>query len=177
MIDINSRIDFPQMCFDKGLDGIFVEVGVDNCDYSKEFLPGLRAGKFKKLILVDPWDPKLFWRPATRHEMNERYHKAVALGTNVKVLREKSVVASRQFVRASLDFVYIDGRHEYAWVHDDLAAWFPKIKKGGVISGHDYWMGDVKTAVDEFAAAHNLKVNTVLQHVNEFGDHSWWIDL
>jgi len=51
----------------------------------------------------------------------------------------------------SLDFVFIDAAHDYESVKKDINAWFPKIKKGGVISGHDYtWCDDVKKAVNEF---------------------------
>ena len=38
----------------------------------------------------------------------------------------------------SLDFVFIDGNHAYEWVVEDLALWTPKVKKGGIVYGHDY---------------------------------------
>lgn len=51
----------------------------------------------------------------------------------------------------SLDFVFIDAAHDYESVKKDINAWFPKIKKGGVIAGHDYtWCTDVQKAVNEF---------------------------
>ena len=51
----------------------------------------------------------------------------------------------------SLDFVFIDAAHDYESVKKDINAWFPKIKKGGVIAGHDYtWCADVQKAVNEF---------------------------
>jgi hypothetical protein len=37
-----------------------------------------------------------------------------------------------------LDFVYIDGDHKYEEVKRDIECWFPKVKKGGCIGGHDY---------------------------------------
>lgn len=53
----------------------------------------------------------------------------------------------------SLDFVFIDANHTYEFVKNDLAAWLPKVKKGGIIAGHDYnpvsWPGVIK-AVHEF---------------------------
>ena len=42
------------------------------------------------------------------------------------------------FQNESLDFIYIDARHDYKAVWDDLEAWFPKLRKGGLFSGHDY---------------------------------------
>lgn len=38
----------------------------------------------------------------------------------------------------SLDFAYIDGEHFYDFVMIDLIMWFRKIKKGGILAGHDY---------------------------------------
>lgn len=64
--------------------------------------------------------------------------------------RMLSVDASKLYEDNSLDFVFIDASHKYADVLDDIKHWYPKIKNGGVIAGHDYYMTDVKTAVDEY---------------------------
>jgi predicted O-methyltransferase YrrM len=49
-----------------------------------------------------------------------------------------------------VDFVFIDADHEYDSVVKDINAWLPKIKQGGIISGHDYFNPcGVKKAVDE----------------------------
>ncbi len=51
----------------------------------------------------------------------------------------------------SLDFVFLDAAHDYESVKKDINAYFPKIKQGGVIAGHDYeWCETVRQAVDEF---------------------------
>jgi predicted O-methyltransferase YrrM len=57
-----------------------------------------------------------------------------------------------QFEDESIDFLFIDGSHEYKDVLKDLQLWYPKVKTGGIISGHDYtWIdGRVKRAVDQF---------------------------
>lgn len=51
----------------------------------------------------------------------------------------------------SLDFVFIDAAHEYESVKVDIEAWYPKVKVGGYIGGHDYVVGKygVYRAVDE----------------------------
>ena len=56
-------------------------------------------------------------------------------------LRRPSVEAAKGFVDASIDFVFIDAAHDYKNVKADIAAWTPKVKKGGVIAGHDYMCG------------------------------------
>ncbi|KKK91163.1 hypothetical protein LCGC14_2715710 [marine sediment metagenome] len=38
----------------------------------------------------------------------------------------------------SIDFVFIDADHEQEQVRADILAWLPKVRKGGIISGHDY---------------------------------------
>lgn len=57
-----------------------------------------------------------------------------------------------KFEKESIDFLFIDGDHRYEGIKKDLQLWFPKIKKGGIISGHDYDEPScgVRKAVDEF---------------------------
>lgn len=69
----------------------------------------------------------------------------------ITTIKDVSWQAAGQFEDESLDFVFIDASHDYESVKKDIKAWSPKIKKGGMISGHDYddyWAG-VKKAVDE----------------------------
>lgn len=57
-----------------------------------------------------------------------------------------------KFEDESLDFIFIDGLHSYEQVLKDCKNYFPKIKKGGLFSGHDYRViSSVHTAVNEFA--------------------------
>jgi predicted O-methyltransferase YrrM len=57
---------------------------------------------------------------------------------------------AKNFEDNSVDFVFIDAGHEYESVVKDINAWLPKIRKGGIISGHDYFNPcGVKQAVDE----------------------------
>ena len=65
-----------------------------------------------------------------------------------------------------MDFVYIDARHDYESVLEDLDAWCPKMKPGGIIAGHDYVDGmfaqgdfGVKSAVDEFFGERGIPVH------------------
>lgn len=63
-----------------------------------------------------------------------------------------SLKASRMFDDESVDFVFIDADHSYEAVKADIAVWFPKVKKGGFIGGHDYNHNEVWKAVNEFFA-------------------------
>lgn len=73
-----------------------------------------------------------------------------------------------------LDFVYIDGNHRHEYVKNDLMNYYPLVKSGGFIGGHDYFHDNstgVKKAVDEFVVENKLKLELGL-----YGNHSdWWI--
>jgi hypothetical protein len=75
------------------------------------------------------------------------------------------------FVPNDLDLVYIDGNHAYDFVKKDIELYYPKVKAGGIIGGHDIEGNangeDVRRAVFEFAEKNNLTV-----HVNK---PDWWI--
>ena len=55
-------------------------------------------------------------------------------------MRMTSMEAVRKFEDESIDFVFIDGSHEYADIKDDIMNWLPKVKHGGVLAGHDYYL-------------------------------------
>jgi len=72
---------------------------------------------------------------------NKRYEKAkrrLEPYPNVTLLKEKSMDAVKKFKNESLDFVYIDGNHHFKYIAEDLYMWHKKLKKGGVLCGHDY---------------------------------------
>lgn len=69
-----------------------------------------------------------------------------------KLVKLPSLEASKQYEDASLDFVFLDGSHDYANVRADITAWRPKVKPGGMLAGHDYGSRSfpgVRKAVDE----------------------------
>lgn len=81
----------------------------------------------------------------------------------VKIIEQPSVEAARMVPDESLDFVYIDAAHDYENVKADIEAWTPKVRKGGVVSGDDYYhmrSGNtgVIDAVDEFVKKHGYKL-------------------
>ena len=62
--------------------------------------------------------------------------------TLIKTLQQPSVQAARLFERESVDFIMVDGAHNYAGVRDDVRAWLPKLKQNGLMAGDDAdWPG------------------------------------
>jgi len=73
--------------------------------------------------------------------------------------------AVKDFKNESIDFVYIDGNHGFKFVTEDICEWSKKVRKGGVIAGHDYIYSadtrihhqDVKHVVDAYTRACRLR--------------------
>lgn len=65
------------------------------------------------------------------------------------LIRDFSHQAHEKFEDESLDFIFIDASHQYKDVKKDIEYWSPKVRSGGLISGHDINMKDVQKAVNE----------------------------
>lgn len=127
-----------------------VEVGVMCGYYSLELL---KFTNTKMLYGIDPW-------------LNQdHYQEAVRLlrpfGDRSRLITGYSVEVAENFEDGSLDYVFLDGAHDYANVKLDLAAWFPKVRRGGLFYGHDYDWTDVRKAVDEWTASVRQEVRVL----------------
>ena len=68
----------------------------------------------------------------------------------ITTIKGDSVEMSKEFNDNSIDFIFVDASHIYENVLKDLKHWYPKLKTGGIITGHDYSSPGVKNAVDQF---------------------------
>lgn len=162
-----------------GLGTIGVEIGIDAGDYSDIVLKLLSPSKY---YMIDPYVRYGDMSRSQEHYngMYESVCKRFSGVSNVNIIRLKSEHAT-YLIRETLDFVYLDGDHEYPAVKSDLELYYPMLKDGGVLCGHDYreknspddWMG-VKEAVDEFA--NKNKLNLVIQEDSNSHICDWWID-
>lgn len=151
---------------------IGVEIGVHegiNAFHMLSFLP------IEKLFLIDPyakyddfkdigfdtvWDPDQTFKKAQ--------DKLKRFGDRVVWLRMFSDSAI-QHIPDNLDFVYVDGNHDYEFVKKDLELYYPKMRVGGVFGGHDFGCKrlGVTHAVLEFVEQNKLHL---------FGDkNDWWV--
>ena len=80
----------------------------------------------------------------------------------LKVLKGVSWEMAQYVDDCSLDFVFIDADHSYESVAKDIRAWTPKLKKGGILSGHDLLYEGVNRAVNELI---NIWVDTKVNQV------------
>jgi predicted O-methyltransferase YrrM len=155
-----------------------VELGVWK-GHSISYLADQCRGWEPKIYAVDLWEDVYsfskqggYKKPHTKDEQIPRiyqeYNKTLKkTGTRhlIEDIKGYSWEVARQFDDDTIDFVFIDADHAYESVCKDIQAWLPKVRKGGIIAGHDYvdsWAGVVQ-AVDE----HFDKVNTAEGNV-------WW---
>ena len=123
---------------------VFVEVGCCYGRYTAFMAQGIKdSGKAVAFYAVDPWGNTLTTPtqdPATSEHYDTFVANMTALGLlgDVHVKRTFSVLAAADFDDASLDFVMLDGDHQYPAISADIQAWLPKLKPGGVLAGHDF---------------------------------------
>ena len=115
----------------------------------------LNSGKSHRIVAVDPWSDGLSGEGSddvmTADEIFEDFRRNLEpVADDYEYIRGTSLEAVTQFEDQSLDFVFVDGSHAYRDVLDDLEAWYPTIRKGGILSGHDYHWPEVRRAVTEF---------------------------
>ena len=134
----------------KGLARLFRELG-----FTVGAEVGVERGRFSLVLLihnpkltlygVDPWityDKYVDYQSQDQLDLFYRSTKDRLVKHNVfdrfRMIQEFSEEAVKNFEDGSLDFVYIDGNHDLLNVVRDLTLWTPKVRKGGLIVGHDY---------------------------------------
>jgi hypothetical protein len=153
------------------------EVGVQSGEFSNQLL---KSKKLKKLHLIDCWQHQLSFQDGSANveqkkqdELYEFVKHRFKNDSRVNIIKKFSKDAMHEFHRNSLDFIYIDANHQYEEVRKDIQMWYTKLKKDGILAGHDYFNGisfdyslfGVKRAVDEFVNLNNFKLYTTTEDV------------
>jgi hypothetical protein len=141
----------------------------------------------ERYYLVDVWAQQVNYKDGANvgnKRQNELYESTVnrmkRFGDKVVVLRDFTSNAVNKIPDGSLDFLYVDARHDYCGTIADLRDYYPKVKSGGIIAGHDFlnsddlakvsqsdWSlcgdgsvnrGAVRGAVEEFANENGLQI-------------------
>jgi predicted O-methyltransferase YrrM len=108
------------------------------------------------------------WDSVVNKTLYDEYLKNIEpVKDYIITIKGNSNIVHSQFENDTIDFIFIDGDHTYEGVSADLKGWYPKLKVGGVIAGHDYNEPNtgVKLAVDSFFM---FKATTALEDW-----HSW----
>jgi hypothetical protein len=133
------------------------EIGVQRGTYSKvlcDKIPGL------KLYCVDPWIPYPVCPSLGGMDKCFRIATTILSSYDVILLKKTSQEALKDIPDSSLDFVYIDGLHDFDNVMLDIIGWSKKVRIGGIVSGHDYFHHrgvGVVIAVDAYVRSYNIQ--------------------
>lgn len=146
-----------------------VEVGVQCGEFSAFLLENWPG----QLYLVDSWEHQASGYIDVANVSNAE-HEANYEATleamrpfegRYGIIRGCSVCAAGFFEDGTLDFVHLDANHSYEAVSEDLAAWLPKLRPGGLMCGHDFVDYDgplgefrVRSAVLKFCRETNRRV-------------------
>lgn len=163
MIDLNTitkRDQLPKLFNELGFT-TGAEIGVERGKFSEVLCRD--NPNMVKLYCIDPWFPYEGNRRgggkekqmAAFEEAKERLEKYP-----VEMIRCQSMETINSFSENSLDFVYIDGNHDFDYVMQDLIEWAKKVRPGGIIAGHDYYHfhnSGVIEAVDAYILAHGVR--------------------
>lgn len=143
-----------------------LELGVQHGHFSQAILAACNPAK---LVLVDAWKHLLGPYEADPANASPEVHEAryretcakFAGDKRVGIFRLTSAKAAPCFHNESFDLIYLDADHTEKAFSEDLVRWWPKVKHGGVLAGHDYtetpWIA-VKKVVDAFVAEHGLEL-------------------
>jgi len=193
------REDLPFLLNKLGLKGTGAEIGVEKGIFSKHLLEHWHG---EKLYLIDCWRHNPEYNDIANGDHNiqldnmaKTFMAVYEHSKRAAIIREFSVDAATLFQDSSLDFVFLDADHSYSAVKNDIGAWFPKVKKGGLLCGHDYLDSSyqerkpegpyftesgnriaefgVKSAVDEWAAKYSKEVMYTANQLFPF----WWTQI
>lgn len=186
----HHRDKFFPLLIDNLQCNVGVEVGVDKAGFSNHILS---KSKIKKYYCVDTWQDNFGsdYKPNYyEKDGNKRYNQAkyvldpYLIEGRAKMLRMTGVKASMSFLDESIDFCYIDGDHSLEGIYMDIKSWMPKIKIGGIISGHDYKDGPKSGMSDYWGQQLDFCVETVVNYYCQKYGHklnvvggrikSWW---
>lgn len=176
-----SRRELAELFRELGF-GVGAEIGVF-CGVNARTL--CAANPHLHLYAVDPWavSPQYYEQKNHAAVMEAAYQEAQVRLSPYKVtfLRMDSQSAAQRVPDGSLDFVYIDAAHHYEAVKRDIELWVPKVRKGGVVSGHDFLTKlkrhiDVERAVRDYTAKHQIEPWFVLAPGKGDAHPSWmWV--
>jgi len=145
-------------------DSHFVEIGSwRGCSTSYLAVAIVNSGKRIRVDCVDTWNGSIDEEihqtdPAVVNNtlFYEFLENTAGVRHIINPVRMDSNEAVKIYTDNSLDFVLVDGSHEYNQVCKDISQWLKKVKPGGIIAGDDYAWPGVGQAVRELLPTANI---------------------
>jgi len=163
-------IKFARKKFNNGY-----EIGTLRGRYAKVLCAYNRNLKLKTVDIFDvvPGDKASARLGKDTHKVNYDIAQYRLKKYNCEIINKTSLEAVQEVPYNSIDFVYIDASHHFDYVMEDIIEWSKRVRKGGIVSGHDYnskiWP-DVVLAVNTYVKAHNIKT----LYLTDERTSSWW---
>ncbi|MFH1503089.1 MAG: class I SAM-dependent methyltransferase [Candidatus Diapherotrites archaeon] len=147
---------------------IAVEIGTFKGQNALNILQQLNI---KRIYLIDPYskyeaykkDPSGKNVDKNREIAKKRLKKYANKIVWVRKFSEQAV----KDIKEKIDFIYIDGNHDYEYVKGDMENYWKILKEGGIMAGHDVPTDSVLKAFCEFINKHKLE-----PHI---WNMDWWI--
>lgn len=114
----------------------------------------LQSGRLDMLICIDPWQVG-YYSNINLADAEGRFEERVAAfpGKTIKLKMNSREGLAKAFSEyGQIDFIYLDGNHDYEVVREDIAQSIEGLGRRGLLAGHDYGLErapGVKRAVDE----------------------------
>lgn len=173
---VGGRTDLAKLANRKGLKRA-VEVGTDRGVFARDFL---QLWNGEMLYCVDTWQsyPEMPWDRAGDYDF------AVGLllpfAHRVRIIKAPSLDVAAYFGKietfpVDTDFVYIDAAHDFYSAIQDIKAWWPLVREGGILAGDDFddTHPGVMEAVKQFANLFDLRVMLTTDYDR---GPSWYIE-
>lgn len=142
----NYQDIYKRMIEEASSDARFAEIGVwkgQSVAYAAVEI--INSGKNIKIDAIDTWEgspgeSQIMDDPSIINKTlySEFLDNIRPVAHVITPLKMESRAAALTFRNHTFDFVFIDGSHTYEAAYNDIAAWLPKVKRGGYIGGHDY---------------------------------------
>lgn len=192
---LDSRYDMHKI-LRKSNSKVLCEIGVDH----GWNLTNLCKSKPELFVAIDIWDhtPYYHFYDLGFHERNylEVCRRSIEENRCILPMRIDSLKAKDLFHDEFFDFIYIDASHDFESASRNIVAWWPKLKHGGIMGGHDYFDGDkeidnsklrineegktllkfeVKSAVDNFVEYQKIEPSSFCVLKDKSGIDSWFL--
>ena len=156
-----------------GLDVKGIEIGVNRGLNSAMLLDA--CPNITKLIGIDPYKAYVDWLGPIDQSLLDRDYSIFLenyeiMKNRFELIKLPSEQAASQLDDNAYDFVFIDGDHSTRAVVSDLEKYVPKVKVGGLISGHDVGIKTVNIGLQAWFRNYKIDLNQI--HVVE--NHAWY---
>lgn len=190
VVKFSTRDDFGRVLNAEDNFKVGVELGVQRGHFAEATLSKWHS--CTKYVLVDLWAEQTNYNDMANHVnhasfMREAMRRTAPFkrnGVDIEVCKNYTSWCVGKYADGTFDYIYVDARHDFKGSYVDITEWWPKLRVGGIMAGHDYvtqnqgpaqtgqdWTLNfdgtvdatgtvVKGAVNKFALENGFKVNT-----------------